>query len=159
MGERIGLRWGFWVARAGRGPLAAPTLPRVPNSHCLLAPMPNAVRLHQVPPPPRMCAVFISMHGWLGHRLWAGGGGEQPPLLPPGAATPSLSAAQPQGSHLHVAAGYAVLSRARSLVDRDRSIVAPSRADRPQLPYLAPARAEALYPRQSGRSCSRAARP
>ena len=66
MGERIGMRWGLWgllERRAVYLPLAAPTLPRVPNSHCLLVPMPNAVRLHQVAPP-RMCAV-LSMPGCL----------------------------------------------------------------------------------------------
>ena len=51
VGERIGMRRGLWVARAEGGLLAAPMLPRVPNSHGLLAPMPNAVRLHQVAPP------------------------------------------------------------------------------------------------------------
>ena len=36
MGERIGMRWGLWVARAEGGLLAAPTLPRAPNCRALL---------------------------------------------------------------------------------------------------------------------------
>ena len=112
---------------------------------------------------PRMCAVF-SVHACLGHRLWVGGGGEPPPPLPPGTATPLLSAAQPQSGCMSRpdmlfctgAASRGCLGQ-RSL-DRDRSIVAASSAGSPQLPPLAPAHVLRPYIHAS-QAASAAGRP
>jgi hypothetical protein len=81
---------------------------------------------------PRMCTVF-SVHGCLGHRL-----GHRHAVTVSSAATGFCGCmSQPDMLICTGAASSGCLGQ-RSL-DRDRSIVAPSRAGRPQLPPLAPA--------------------
>jgi hypothetical protein len=113
----------------------------------------------------RMCAVF-SMHGCLGHRLWAGG--QVSSRCRPAPPRRRCQQRSHRGHIQHVAARHAVLARALQeeaawdnevwWIGTGRSWLPTARAA--QAPTSGPStRVEALYPRQSGRIGSRAARP